>query len=511
MQVYNMKMTFRAPLFLSLLLLSGAGGTCLAQSTEPLPPPFHEKATSKHFTIYSVNGKDLGRTYCDYLEDFLGCVNNHFGKIPPNWNLTINLYPDKKALNEAEAKMGSKANVTGYVQKYNTIFAYNDCGIGTLSHEMMHKVTYENFKTLDQWAKEGIPCFFEKIYGYKTPIGTVLYLGYQNPWRLKELSSGITKLTIKDILTQRSAPTLESNQRLLATFLAYEGKLEQYFYMAQNEKPKKFKTLVEETFQEPLEKLEPRFQQFVQKIKANEAMLITLPDSKYFQTKNEFDALAKANKKAFETQPLPASYDMKYTSAPDSLVKQYYVDADKAFKANKYQECLAAIDKFLAIFPKDLTQLNMRITCYEELKNPKAAYAVLAEALRIDPNSGEAYTSRGILNTHQGKLDEALKDFEKAYQADTTNAALNMNLGEALIGVHQFKKAIPYLDVAAKKKPDDGEPFYYRAVALKNTGKTKESDADLKMALKLHYEPGSDSFYDPRTHTVLMVGQIKKK
>jgi tetratricopeptide (TPR) repeat protein len=506
-----MKKTFRTPLILTLLTLVGVQGTCFAQSTEPLPPPFREKNTSKHFTIYSVNNRDIGKFYCDYLEDFLVCVNNHFGRISPDWNLTINLYPDRKALNEAEIKMGHKPDVTGYVQKYNTLYAYNDAGIGTLSHEVMHKIQDENVKTLEQWAKEGIPCFFEKIYGYKTQTGAVLYLGYQNPWRLKELSPNLTKLTLKDILSQKAGPGVESNQRLLATFLAYEGKLEQYFYNAQYPKPTKFKSLIEGTFQEPLEKIEPRFHDFAQKVKANETALETLPDSKYFTSKKQFDTFAKANKKAFETLPLPASYDMKYISAPDVLVHQYYIDADKAFKEKKYKDCLDAIDKWVTVFPKDLKLLNMRVTCYEELKDTKSAYAILAEALRIDPKSGEAYTARGILNTNQGKLDDALKDFEKAYDADPSNAALNMNLGEALIGVHQFKKAIPYLDVAAKKSPDQGEVFYYRAVALKNTGKAKESDADVKTAQKLHFDPGTDPYWDSKSHSVLMAGQVKKK
>ena len=507
-----MKKTFRTPLILSLLTLIGVQGSCLAQSTEPLPPPFREKATSKHFTIYSVNGRDLGKFYCDYLEDFLVCVNNHFGRISPDWNMTINLYPDRKALNDAEVKMGHKADVTGYVQKYNTLYAYNDAGIGTLSHEVMHKIGYENFKNYEQWAKEGIPCFFEKIYGYKTQTGAVLYLGYQNPWRLKELSPNLAKLTLKDVYSQKAGPGVESNQRLLSTFLAYEGKLEQYFYNAQYPpKPMKFKTLVEETFQEPLEKIEPRFHDFAMKVKANEVALETLPDSKYFTSKKEFDSFAKANKKAFETLPLPPSYDMKYISAPDVLVHQYFVDADKAFKAKKYKECLDAIDKWITVFPKDQKLLNMRVTCYEELKDDKSALAVLDEALRIDPKSGEAYTSRGILKTNQGKLDDALKDFQKAYEADPSNAALNMNLGEALLGVRQFAKALPYLNVAAKKTPDQGEIFYYRAIALKNTGKAKESDADIKTALKLHFDPGADPFWDAKTKSVLMAAQVKKK
>jgi hypothetical protein len=66
--------------------------------------------------------------------------------------MQINLYPDRKALNDAEVKMGHKADVTGYVQKYNTLYAYNDAGIGTLSHEVMHKIGYENFKNYEQWA-----------------------------------------------------------------------------------------------------------------------------------------------------------------------------------------------------------------------------------------------------------------------------------------------------------------------------------------------------------------------
>jgi hypothetical protein len=53
-----------------------------------------------------------------------------------------------------------------FLYKYNLFATYEDSGLGTFAHEIMHPLVERNLKDRPEWAIEGIPTFFEKFYGY---------------------------------------------------------------------------------------------------------------------------------------------------------------------------------------------------------------------------------------------------------------------------------------------------------------------------------------------------------
>jgi len=288
---------------------------CLAQSDPKLSEPFKHKFLSKHFVFYSVTDGNWSKQYADFLEDFLVCLDRHFVRIPADWHLTIYLYPDAQTLNLDGCAMRPKEEIMGrYLKGENEVYTYDTCGIGIMAHELMHKVVHENFKEVEPWASEGIPTFFENIYGFKTASGSVFYMGYQNPGRIKELGSGLSQLTIQKIVDPATAvdPSQESDKRLLATFLFYEGKFVDYIKLASAGKHDGYKTIFEAAFKQKMPLLEPRFKKFTKAIEANRKNISHLPSSCYFQSQADFDRFQNDNRDAFQAGPLPAQAIMKF-------------------------------------------------------------------------------------------------------------------------------------------------------------------------------------------------------
>ena len=278
----------------------------VAQTDTGLHEPFKHQLLTKHFAFYSVTESGLSKYYGEYLEDFLLCLSSNFVTIPSDFHLSFYLYPSLSVLNMEGCTRPPRREIEGrYVQPRNIVFTYEDCGIGTMSHELMHKIVHDNFKNPEPWAKEGIPTFFESAYGYKSASGPVLYAGYQSPWRTAELGKGLVQLTLKEIVAPEDSlnPYQESDKQLLSTFLFHEGKLPEYFKLAKTDNRKGFKTLVEASFGKQLSEIEPAFRQFVQSISANKTILLHLPKSQYFQSQAEFDSFYLAHRNAFEAKP----------------------------------------------------------------------------------------------------------------------------------------------------------------------------------------------------------------
>ncbi|HEY9680565.1 MAG TPA: hypothetical protein V6C86_03140 [Oculatellaceae cyanobacterium] len=272
-----------------------------------LHEPFKHELQTKHFSLYSVSKSDAAKIYSEYLEDFLSWLNLHLVSIPPGWHLTIYLYPDAKTLNGEGCTRGPHRKMEGrFVQIRNAVYSYDECGIGTLTHELMHKVLHENFRELEPWAKEGIPTLFECVYGYKSSSGEpVIFLGFQNPWRLKELGVRLSHLTLAQISSPRAAedPYEESDKRLLSTFLVSQSKLKEYFRLANAGEHQGYNTLLEATFRKPMTELEPDFKTFINSIVQNRAKLQELPPAQYFKDQSQFDAFCKEHSSALQSLP----------------------------------------------------------------------------------------------------------------------------------------------------------------------------------------------------------------
>ena len=86
---------------------------------------------------------------------------------------------------------------------------------------------------------------------------------------------------------------------------------------------------------------------------------------------------------------------------------------------------------------------------------PKAK-AAIHKALQIDSSSSEAYSQLARMNkNYEYKWDEALKNYAKAIQYDSTNASIYASYGETLALKGNWNEAQKWIDKANKIAPTD--------------------------------------------------------
>jgi hypothetical protein len=172
-----------------------------------------------------------------------------------------------------------------FIAERNLFVTYHGAGLGTFTHEIMHPVVDAELPLTPSWAKEGIPAFFEKFYGYKD--GNRLYLkwGYQNPWRIRALENRLLRLRLADIIRRSSD---QSEQRLVSVFLYQRGKWKSFLDLIRRGDKKRYGTYVEAAFDKTLHELEREWQTYVEQVHAKREQIYRLPASTYFESKQRF-------------------------------------------------------------------------------------------------------------------------------------------------------------------------------------------------------------------------------
>lgn len=75
----------------------------------------------------------------------------------------------------------------------------------------------------------------------------------------------------------------------------------------------------------------------------------------------------------------------------------------------------------------------------------------------------------GDLHLAQGRHDEALscfRDIERAEPKDFESEGIAWRIGEALCGLSRYEEALPYLELATQRAPDNADAYHRLGVAL---------------------------------------------
>ncbi|CAN5534185.1 hypothetical protein BH11CYA1_BH11CYA1_44440 [soil metagenome] len=175
-----------------------------------------------------------------------------------------------------------------FIGNRNLLVTYDGAGAGTYLHELMHAVLSRQ-KNLEYWAEEGIPCYFEKVYGGIAPEFELLH-GYHENWvvqalSIKALKGGLNLAAIVNKAKHANA-SQELQQRLVALFLQKYDRLDAYINLTVENQHKGYKTFVEAAFDKPMVKLVPMFNDFIHEIRYP-AGVQKLPPSQIFDTNAE--------------------------------------------------------------------------------------------------------------------------------------------------------------------------------------------------------------------------------
>lgn len=107
------------------------------------------------------------------------------------------------------------------------------------------------------------------------------------------------------------------------------------------------------------------------------------------------------------------------------------------------------------------------------------------QALRIKPDDAKLHSNLGIALAQAGRPREAVAQFERALQIDSDLFEVHANLGHALMILGEIPEAITHWEQALRIKPDSAELNYDLALAFEKTGKTQKAIEHYRQALKL--------------------------
>ena len=106
----------------------------------------------------------------------------------------------------------------------------------------------------------------------------------------------------------------------------------------------------------------------------------------------------------------------------------------------------------------------------------EAAEAHFADALRLNPNFGDAYNNFGVALARQGKFDAAGSCFVEALRYNPNSCQVHNNLGVILVGQGKPAVAAVHYAQALRLDPDYGEANNNLAVILATCPEAKYRD-----------------------------------
>jgi tetratricopeptide (TPR) repeat protein len=177
------------------------------------------------------------------------------------------------------------------------------------------------------------------------------------------------------------------------------------------------------------------------------------------------------------------------TVAPHSPVGLYW-----SILANE-QLAYRALDRYEEMDPNSAQSHLLLGDIYRQRKQFVEAEKEYKLALAITPNSSAALFGLASAYFGYGNLAKTIETARLGLDQTPNDPELNLLMGEAYVGNHQFQVAAPYLKKALQAKPQM-VPYVHALLGevYEHTGKTQEAIAQLKMGLStdqdgsLHYQ-----------------------
>ncbi len=113
------------------------------------------------------------------------------------------------------------------------------------------------------------------------------------------------------------------------------------------------------------------------------------------------------------------------------------------------------------------------------------AMSQFQEAIRINPNDAEAHYNLGIAFFKKSQTGEAISQYQEAIRIKPDYAEAHNNLGAALLNKVQTDDAVSHFQEAIRLKPDYAEAHYNLGVAFFNQGRTDNAVSRFREAIRL--------------------------
>jgi hypothetical protein len=247
----------------------------------------------RYFTIhYQRPGWDAAGL-ARFADGFVELVDRDFLPVRFDRPMDVLVFPDRASFHRyLREVLGADLTPMGIYLPVLSVFAtYEDSGLGTFAHEIMHPIVRRFLRDAPRWADEGIPSFFEKFIGYWENERLVAQWGYQNPWRLEVVGGALTRLDLERFAAEKRAPSQldVAADRLLAVFLWHQGRLERFLQLVAAGDRGGFGTYLEAALERPLAEIVPLWRAYLEDIAANRAAAMRVPPSTVYPDRASYE------------------------------------------------------------------------------------------------------------------------------------------------------------------------------------------------------------------------------
>ena len=148
-------------------------------------------------------------------------------------------------------------------------------------------------------------------------------------------------------------------------------------------------------------------------------------------------------------------------------------------------EAVAELRKALELDPRQYEVRFELIAAYRELGSLAEAAAQLDVLQDARPTDPRVFYVTALLDTDRNDLNSAVKNFNEAINRDPSLSAAWQDLGIAYMKANRWSEAVTAFAELARRQPNSVEAAYFHALALYNSDKNVEAEAEVRRALRL--------------------------
>jgi tetratricopeptide (TPR) repeat protein len=148
---------------------------------------------------------------------------------------------------------------------------------------------------------------------------------------------------------------------------------------------------------------------------------------------------------------------------------------------------------------------NLGVILVEQGRLPEAI-GQYEQALRIKPGYAEVHYNLGVALVQLGRLPEAIGHYEQALRIKADFADAHNNLGIALVQLGRLPEAIGHYEQALRIKPDFAVAHYNLGIALVGEGRLPEAIGHYEQALRI--KPDDAETHNNLGNALLRAGNV---
>src|SRR5690348_5314586 len=291
--------------WLSVLLIAAVKLFAGCTSSQQPADRFPVRKQTRYFDFHYARNSPGVDSMSHFADGYINIINRDFFKADFDYPIRVFVLEDQRRFEDfvnRELHVPGPAGFGIYLYSHKLLATYEDSGLGTFTHETLHAFVEKDLIHRPAWADEGIPTFFEKFYGYWKKDELVLFWGFQNPWRIEELGTNLTRLNLEKITSDANPEPDESKLRMVSLFLWDQGRFRRFLNLIATNDKRGYKSYFEAAMEMPLERIIPLWQSYLLGIERRRAAILSLPLSTVLDSEEAFNSFAQINNLATEQE-----------------------------------------------------------------------------------------------------------------------------------------------------------------------------------------------------------------